>query len=565
MRFRICNFLPIILILLARPFSAICQQVDNAKANQATHDNFFHVGWIWPDSMPRLKGEPAADKNDHIYIFDENNTLYSIDDNGDIIWIFYGDYTGVSSPVVGDSVIYFLASEGDYQSHHIALYAVDFGGRFIWKYIGEKGMGGDPVISSLGDIYVTCSEYGFGKGAYHISKEGEGNWFDWPKGVLTGELLGCDTRGNLLLWVRSHDQILYISKEGEVLKTCPEYGLPYTAGYKYNGIDFIYYSNENDFIQATDIECITIWSIKRDAGQEEYISHVLVSWENVRAFIAATNGDIYKLDTFYGTPFWKCNTGRDEDRNGDMVLSPNEILFITDSRGMIIAIDKNGKLAWKHQMYDAGALSRPLVSSKDDLFIAQNGRLYKFTQDTTQFAPQPDSVPLPATMADAENEIVEFMVQDIADGIKCLADMIKRNADSDDMPKSSFMPKLSAPGDNLIVYHHIKNKKSDDINALDSSEPVSAWLCDGGPPRKGEDTKKTIKNYSKKSGKRTIIPWSYGIYEFGIVSISDDFTEAVVLQDHHCGSLCGSGDRLYLQRSPSGKWWVVKSVQRWIS
>ena len=49
------------------------------------------------------------------------------------------------------------------------------------------------------------------------------------------------------------------------------------------------------------------------------------------------------------------------------------------------------------------------------------------------------------------------------------------------------------------------------------------------------------------------------------VAFNRDSTEALLYREYHCGSLCGSGDLMWLERRGGSKWHVRKYLNHWVS
>jgi hypothetical protein len=49
------------------------------------------------------------------------------------------------------------------------------------------------------------------------------------------------------------------------------------------------------------------------------------------------------------------------------------------------------------------------------------------------------------------------------------------------------------------------------------------------------------------------------------IVFNQDSTEALLYREYHCGSLCGSGDLMWLERRVDATWRVRKSLNEWVS
>jgi hypothetical protein len=49
------------------------------------------------------------------------------------------------------------------------------------------------------------------------------------------------------------------------------------------------------------------------------------------------------------------------------------------------------------------------------------------------------------------------------------------------------------------------------------------------------------------------------------VVFNQDSTQALLYREYHCGSLCGSGDLMWLERRVDSTWHIRKSLNHWVS
>lgn len=61
-----------------------------------------------------------------------------------------------------------------------------------------------------------------------------------------------------------------------------------------------------------------------------------------------------------------------------------------------------------------------------------------------------------------------------------------------------------------------------------------------------------------------LFPGSIGVTTFSRVGFSPDLRQALVIVDHGCGSLCGSG-RIILLQNENGRWRIVVEQSTWVS
>jgi hypothetical protein len=70
-------------------------------------------------------------------------------------------------------------------------------------------------------------------------------------------------------------------------------------------------------------------------------------------------------------------------------------------------------------------------------------------------------------------------------------------------------------------------------------------------------------SFKKKRAKRKNSD-EYDFYEIGIPLFSKDNNRAYVELSHYCGSLCGHGEAIFLEKI-KGKWIIVDKIETWIS
>ena len=119
------------------------------------------------------------------------------------------------------------------------------------------------------------------------------------------------------------------------------------------------------------------------------------------------------------------------------------------------------------------------------------------------------------------------------------------------------------PWAKLIVWAPANAIPDRPSNYLQSNKPIRVWWYTDNQLTETKDKQKSISEYRQRYMKGLSAVNRY--YEFGIVSIAEDRQSAKVYVGVKGGGGVGYGSYYTLQRSPSGKWWIVKTEKLWIS
>jgi outer membrane protein assembly factor BamB len=116
-------------------------------------DDLGELNWIYDINTP-IVGSPAVGYYWMVYVAGQNGWLYAIDDYGDISWTHKTDAPIYSTPVVGyDGKIYICSEDG-------FIYALDADGSELWTFTtkGPANLNGSifatPVIDKNGTVYI---------------------------------------------------------------------------------------------------------------------------------------------------------------------------------------------------------------------------------------------------------------------------------------------------------------------------------------------------------------------------------------------------------------------------
>lgn len=156
------------------------------------------------------------------------------------------------------------------------------------------------------------------------------------------------------------------------------------------------------------------------------------------------------------------------------------------------------------------------------------------------------------TRKSMENELASFMIDFIIQqNIMGPANYIE----------TSGQPWVDIPANAKIIIwsHPVEKIDESTTNYLKDDEPIKVWLYADNKLAEMADKLGTIEHYQMThniSNSETDTA-SWGYYDFGILSISDDNNEAKVYIGFLCGPVCGESDIYTLERNDSGKWEIT--------
>jgi hypothetical protein len=134
--------------------------------------------------------------------------------------------------------------------------------------------------------------------------------------------------------------------------------------------------------------------------------------------------------------------------------------------------------------------------------------------------------------------------------------------------QTSGQPWVDVPTNAKIIIwaHPVEKIDENTTNYLKDDEPIKVWLYADNKLAEMADKLGTIKDYQMThniSNSETDTA-SWGYYDFGILSISDNNNEAKVYVGFLCGPVCGESDIYTLERNDSGKWEIKDSEFLWM-
>ena len=551
------------ILFLTQTIPAGDLKVDNKILEK---NDLYHIGWVWPDSLPQLQSDVLMDEDGMLYAIDEKGTIYCFKDNGEIVWTYRGDYKYASSLMcVTKESILFMSSDRKHDGNSSELNCLDRNGRFRWKFSGARRLYYKSFKSQDDELFIAAGDhdnYGWGKitGYYKITPDGNGEYFDWPvKGRIT--FWGIDGHDRLVISDSSNTSLMFLSSDGLVLHSlkAADSHWKVTASLTFTDERF-YLIDDTRTVFAYDYNFKLLWTYKLGGDLNEYLRNILYINNNQDVILQSRTGRIHLLNKNNGKIFWQNDLESYITATYDILPLANGNILVVGDRATLSVLDNSGKLIWHHTMYDGGNLYDPLELPSSDFFITQAGRLYRFTADKSQTVPEMKPVPPPSTLAEAEQEIISYVLDHVVeDAAPSLGEFIEEtNQDGD-------LPPLAPPHENLVVYYPRTRGTGMSQWGMNYKKPIKVWLNIGSMLEEQTDKQAAIDDYKKRNEEDSFMPWSYGKYYFCIISITDNFQKAEIQLDYHCGGLCGHGDRLTLQRTPSGKWWVVDISMSWIS
>jgi len=156
---------------------------------------------------------------------------------------------------------------------------------------------------------------------------------------------------------------------------------------------------------------------------------------------------------------------------------------------------------------------------------------------------------------ETEKELISFMLDFI----------IQQQEEHTNYVQTSGQPWLNPPSlANLIIYSP-PNKESGKSpwEQLKIGEPIKVWWYFDNQLVEATDNQEAIQKYEEHymSASHTW-PWRY---EFGIISVSKDNTQATIYESSSSCSECAGGMLYTLQRNDAGEWEIKDSELLWLS
>jgi hypothetical protein len=237
-----------------------------------------------------------------------------------------------------------------------------------------------------------------------------------------------------------------------------------------------------------------------------------------------------------------------------------------------LAFGRHGEPLLTQELYKVDDTGLPSAMPGGSVAQVHEGRLEVYTSDPALVVAAPTPAPPPQSVAEAEAEIAQFMVDTIVE--EEIVGTLQYIEDTDWYG--------TGPTKNLIVWSDVLEPEASDaltetksllegIPDLDSDHPRQVWSYDNGELLQitGDVAQKLAaidayqEDFMDMETEQSIFAW--GFYEFAIVSLDPGLLKAEVYRSISCGPLCGSGYLLVLERAPDGDWYVSESTHLWQS
>lgn len=520
-------------------------------------EEYFHLGWSWSDSESPLSGDLAIGSNGTIYVTDESGTLYAIASPGKLLWTFKKDYDSATAPVVGnDGTVYIIGTKGnpglqfpipllieeEETTAQQTIYAISPDGTMKWTFVPDLELhlsktfielSSPMLVSPDGSIYVNTWDPDFPDSTsyYHIRPDGDANLIKGPID-LRFFISAFDSQNRLVIWSWENKKIYTITPDGEIISKCEEEKYIRTWLIEKDGT-LIYRRDDGNGteieIVARKPDCSVQWIYRTGVGMDGMGDDPLASDHNGTIYFSANDGDDYVIDARDGTLLWKTNLTQSEEDIKGFAVGQEQVFFLGEFASLG-AFDSDGNRLWYHPLYDPGKPGPFLLGPSNELIVIHNGKILAYTADKSVAEEEPAPAPLPSDREAAENEIALAML--------------------DHYVENKIRP-LDNPPSIVIWYPEHKGIPLDEV------VPIKAWLILAGNVTEAIEPKKAVEDFRKQYVNDSSSMYMYGLYEFTIRLVSDDFKTATVYKNqHHAGCfLIGIGES-HLVRSPSGKWWI---------
>lgn len=495
--------------------------------------DYMHLGWAWPADDTRLVGQ-AIGADGILYAVDESGVLYALVAPGEVRWKVHGPYKKASEPVLSwdGNTVYLL---GDQQ----VLVAVSNDGKYKWSIKFKEGTSFLPLAAPDGSVYIMAQS------GYRILPDGSRQDFTWPEWSTPVDSI-FDNRGYLYTFPMNDLEIILPTKS--INQTCPS-----SLDFYYKSIiraqDTIVYTTWKDKIIALQAGCRVLWQANLKGANS-------LAFDGQRTIFAGnSSGDIAAFDANQGTLLWNITLDEHTGWAHTMAASQDSPLYVMSDRGVLLAFDKQGQQLWQQQLYKPGLPNAMLVTPERDLVLMQNGQLLGYTQQPALRAKLPTPIPTAVDRTHAEEEIASFMLDFIVN--EEMTGKAERYRTGIELPYHIPM------GPDLIVYAPPDFATTDPMHPTNPANPIQVWWFDNGRLNEEKDKHKLIKEFNKLVDQYiSTDQWQtkgWGYYEFGILTISDDYQSAEVYL-----SAFSFGVKYFLIRSPSGGWWIYHAEPLWV-
>ena len=522
-------------------------------------NNQYHIGWVWPDSLPKLCLGLGVDLDGNVYVSSEDGVLYGLDNRGNTRWSSDLDCALISGPIVMDSLILVEGTDDSYVESYHLLYCFDPNGRQKWKFTAANRISPELLITKDESIYVEYYRDDLVDGVYHISIDGRGGPIDLPNYMNPIDILGINSMNNFVMWERGFDQNLReISFNGPIVRNLPLDGNWLLINPPIMSMNEIYFSTDSLLFVSLDKGFDTLWTCRQDGKVQDALSCVGNPRDNC-VLLGTSLGRIYKFDRINGRLNWFIDLGTEFGEIRSLQSNHSDNLIASGTGHAIAILDSSGNLIWNQRMDRRGRPGKPIITSGNSFWIIQEGLLFEFTTSADRRVGRSKFFPALPPRAEAEEELIDLTLKYIADEIEESRESAMQNRGISDSSTWTF------PRSKLVIHAPVVERGVSSMTDLRSDRPITVWTYKDGNMKEVSNKNQTIHQYLKIIDDNPFGSYFYGYYAFGIDFVNGDTREARAYVDYYCGPVCGNGMILRFRKNASGIWRVIDISLSWIS
>jgi hypothetical protein len=502
-----------------------------------------------------------------LYVADQEGVLHAVTAPGEALWSVSGDCGEALPPVLSadGSRLYLVGVRETLQ-----VCARDLTGALVWQTPVEELTQSVPVLAPDGALHLRTQS-----GVVRISPDGAATTYALPEPVISS-LFGSegapviDGNGNVYLAQEMADKVWVFSPDYEVRAECELEDISSNVATG-NGEGFVVAAAPGQIVSYGP-SCNERW---RYAALDE-------GWDDAWLVLAVGQDGVLYAGGPGGLLLALSKNGEELWRNEPQAGGPELFSLAIGGEGTLAAAAANPTSVVAYSRQGEPRLAQHLYKTDDtglpgalpDGSVAQvhEGRLEVYTSDPMLVVAAPTPAPPPQSVAEAEAEIAQFMLDMIVE--EEIEGTLQYIEDTDWYG--------TGPTKNLIVWSDVLDPETSEvitetssflerIPALDPDNPRQVWSYDKGEllAITGDATQQLAaidayqEDFMDMETEQSIFAW--GFYEFAIVSLDPGLLKAEVYRSISCGPLCGSGVLLTLERAPDGGWYVSDSTHLWQS
>ncbi len=515
------------------------------KPTTPTSGSDIHLGLIWPEQASKLSPLIAIGNDSTLYVFDNKPTLHAIAPNGQERWAYSITAQFAGAPLLshdGNS-IYFITSNDE-------LINIGTDGKVRWTFKADSNFSAVPIIAPDNTVYAHTRS-----GGQRVTADGKGQPFTWPEWTDQSQV-AFDSKGQLALFDMVDRKLIVLAPDGQTVTQCTE-----TQSINYGPVinqkDVVLYTLSDGTLVARDTTCKELWRFSLGTQPTQNATYPIALNGDNSLYVTGMDGRIRSIDATSGQPTSTIDPIKGNDIYIWLTLAKDGTLYALNQQAALFGF-RDGKQIWSQPSIESDMPGPIELAPDGGLAFIQAGKLYFYTRDPQLVRTLPTPLPPPENAAQAQQEIVDFLVDFIVqEEIGGTANYIRNSG----QPWVTEPPKA-----NLIVWAPAAENAGSSFNFLKSDQPTKVWWYANDQLTETEDLIKSITEYKDRYMQKPASDiWAWGYYEFGIVSIGEDNQSAKVYVGASCGPLCGHGFFYTLQRGPNGKWWIAKSEHLWQS